>query len=300
MGNAMNQFVAVQSRIAEPASEPRGVGDVRAELTFIVRSAKKPVFESAAYTGGAPRLFFETEQRAVPIHNLRQFVGTPTLDRQGFELRRHTSKITDFYDDAQVEGVYYREVEALVGQVCGASRVVVFDVTRRSDGGAGAVNRDGVRGPARRVHVDYTTRSGPQRTRDVLGVAETERLLENGARIVQVNVWRPIRGPVQRAPLAVADAASVRPDDLVATDQIFPNRTGEIYHLAYHPGQRWYYAPHMTPGEVLLIKGWDTCTDGRARFTPHGAFDPPDVAVGAAARESIEVRTLAVIPHWAK
>jgi hypothetical protein len=300
MGNAMNQFVAVQSRIAEPASEPRGVGDVRAELTFIVRSAKKPVFESAAYTGGAPRLFFETEQRVVAIHNLRQFVGTPALDRQGFELRRHASKITDFYDDAQVEGVYYREVEALVGQVCGASRVVVFDVTRRSDGGAGAVNRDGVRGPARRVHVDYTTRSGPQRTRDVLGVAETERLLENGARIVQVNVWRPIRGPVQRAPLAVADAASVRPDDLVATDQIFPNRTGEIYHLAYHPGQRWYYAPHMTPGEVLLIKGWDTCTDGRARFTPHGAFDPPDVAVGAAARESIEVRTLAVIPHWAK
>ncbi|HEX7323925.1 MAG TPA: CmcJ/NvfI family oxidoreductase [Rhodanobacteraceae bacterium] len=297
MGNAMDQIAVVKPRAAAVLLEPSAVGDVRAELTFIVRSATKPVFESAASTGGAPRLFFETEQHVVPIHDLRRFVGTPALDHEGFELRQHTSGVTDFYDDAQVEGLYYREVETLVGQVCGASRVVVFDVTRRSDGGAGAPNRNGVRGPARRVHVDYTTHSGPHRTRDVLGVAETERLLANGARIVQVNVWRPIRGPVQRAPLAVADAASIRPGDLIATDQIFPDRTGEIYHLAYHPKQRWYYAPRMTPSEVLLIKGWDTCADGRARFTPHGAFDPPDVAAGAAARESIEVRTIAVIPR---
>ena len=32
----------------------------------------------------------------------------------------------------------------------------------------------------------------------------------------------------------------------------------------------------MTPDEVLLIKGFDSLTDGRARFTPHGAFDLPD------------------------
>jgi hypothetical protein len=51
----------------------------------------------------------------------------------------------------------------------------------------------------------------------------------------------------------------------------------------------------MTPDEVLLIKGWDSQDDGRARFTPHGAFDLPNTPPDAAPRESIEVRTLVVV-----
>ena len=201
----------------------------------------------------------------------------------------------DLYDDDALEQVYYPEIEALLREVVGASRVVVFDATRRSDGGAGARNREGLRGPASRVHVDYTEKSGPQRVKDLMGEAEAERLAASGARIIQINVWRPIRGPVERSPLALADAASVRPEDLIATDQVFPDRVGEIYHLAHHPAQRWYYAPRMTPDEVLLIKGFDSLTDGRARFTPHGAFDLPDTPAAAPPRESIEVRTLVVI-----
>jgi hypothetical protein len=145
------------------------------------------------------------------------------------------------------------------------------------------------------VHVDYTAKSGPQRVKDLFGEAEAARLAASGARIVQINVWRPIRGPVQRSPLALADASSVAPEDLVATDQVFPDRVGEIYHLAHDPAQRWYYAPAMTADEVLLIKGWDSLDDGRARFTPHGAFDLPDTPDSAPPRESIEVRTLVVI-----
>ncbi len=51
----------------------------------------------------------------------------------------------------------------------------------------------------------------------------------------------------------------------------------------------------MTANEVLLIKGWDSLDDGRARFTPHGAFHAPETRENAPARESIEVRTLVVI-----
>jgi hypothetical protein len=145
------------------------------------------------------------------------------------------------------------------------------------------------------MHVDYTAKSGPQRVKDLLGEEEAERLAASGARIIQLNVWRPIRGPVERSPLALADASSVRAEDLIATDQVFPDRVGEIYHLAHNPAQRWYYAPRMTVDEVLLIKGWDSLDDGRARFTPHGAFDLPDTPAAAAPRESIEVRALAVI-----
>ena len=87
--------------------------------------------------------------------------------------------------------------------------------------------------------------------------------------------------------------------DLIATDQVFPDRVGEIYNLAHAPSQRWYYASRMAVDEVLLIKGWDSLDDGRALFTPHGAFRLPATREGAPARESIEVRTLVVIDESA-
>jgi hypothetical protein len=232
----------------------------------------------------------------VLIRDMRPLAGGLSLDREGFELRRHATAVRDLYDDAALERVYYPEIRALLAAVTGAGRVIVFDATRRSDAPAGAKNRDGLRGPASRVHVDHTERSGPQRLKDLLGEAEAARLAAKGARIIQINVWRPIRGPVRRSPLALADASSVRPVDLIATHQVFPDRVGEIYHLAYNPAQRWYYAPLMTPDEMLLIKGYDSLT-GRARFTPHGAFDLPDTPAAAPPRESIEVRTLVVIEH---
>ena len=48
----------------------------------------------------------------------------------------------------------------------------------------------------------------------------------------------------------------------------------------------------MTPGEVLLIKCYDSKMDGRARRTPHSSFEDPAAREGAPARCSIEVRAL--------
>ncbi len=286
---------ALRTLEAPPRSTAPSLAAVRAPLNFILPQKDKPVLESAALTGGAPRELFATEAREVEIQDLRAAADSLSLDREGFVLRHVPTAVGDLYDDQAVEGAYYAEIEALLKRELGASWVAIFDATRRSDGGPGAANRDGARGPAGRIHVDYTAASGPRRAADVLGESEVARLLAGGARIVQVNVWRPIRGPVQRAPLALADAASVRPEALVATDQVFPGRVGEIYHLAQEPGQRWYYAPEMTRDEVLLIKGWDSLDDGRARFTPHSAFALPQQRADAPPRESIEVRTFAVI-----
>jgi hypothetical protein len=253
------------------------------------------VFQSSALTGGPPRILFETEDHTVSIGNLRDIADTLSVDREGFALLNHPTAVDDLYDDEAVESTYYPEIEALLRREFGASRVAIFDATRRSDDGVGAKNRDGLRGPATRVHVDYTAKSGPQRVKDLLGEAEAARLTAAGSRIVQINVWRPIRGPVERSPLVLADASTVRPEDLIATDQVFPDRVGEIYNLAYAPAQRWYYAPRMTRDEVLLIKGWDSLDDGRAQFTPHSAFDLPKTGKSAPPRESIELRTLVVI-----
>ena len=284
------------SDLAAPAVETLSSrAGVVAPLSFIVPQATKPSFLSAASTGGEPEFRFETEEHLVPIMDMRPVAEDFSLDREGFALLTRPSRVADFYDDEEIERVYHQEIEALVARELGARRVVIFDVTRRSDSAAGAANKDGNRGPARMIHVDYTANSGPQRVRDLLGPEEAVQLSASGSRIVQVNVWRPIRGPVERSPLALADAATVRPDTLVATDQVFPDRVGEIYHLTYDPTQQWYYAPRMTADEVLLIKGWDSRNDGRARFTPHTAFPLPYTPETAPPRESIEVRTLAIL-----
>ena len=268
---------------------------VEAELCFIVPQAEKPVFQSAAYTGAEPKIFFEIENRAVTITDLRKSQTQPSIEREGFELLRAPTSVADLNNDEAVENAYYPEVEALLKKRFGASRVAIFDATRRSDSGTGAANPDGKRGPATRVHVDYTQKSGPQRLKDTIGVAEAERLLERGARVIQVNVWRPIKGPVQRAPLAVADASSIAKEELVATDQVFPDRVGEIYQLAYGSGQKWYFASKMERDEILLIAGWDSTDPEGSRCAPHGAFELPNQDPASPPRESIEIRTFVII-----
>ena len=277
-----------------PLADTTKANDVRGALTFIVPQETKPCFESSALTGGEPKVHFETEVHHVDVRDMRQVADLLSLDRQGFLLVRHETAVADLYDDKAIAGVYDRELEALLTALTGADRVAVFDHTRRSDSAEGAANPDGFRGPASRVHVDYTVDSGPKRAADVLGADEMDRVLSAGGRIVQINVWRPIRGPVLRTPIALADAGSVRPDELIATDQVFPDRVGEIYQLAHASDQRWYWAPRMERDEVLLIKGWDSLDDGRARFTPHGAFQLEEQESDAPPRESIEVRTYLV------
>ena len=267
---------------------------VEAALCFIVPQAEKPLFHSAAYTGGDPRIFFKVEDRTVKITDIREIPVQPSIEREGFELVVSPTAVADLNSDDAVANVYYPEIEVLLKNRLRATRIVIFDATRRSDCGAGAANIDGRRGPAIRLHVDYTQKSGPQRLKDTVGTAEAERLRASGARVIQVNVWRPIKGPVLRAPLAVADASSIARHELVATDQVFPDRVGEIYQLAYGPGQRWYYASEMKREEVLLIAGWDSTDPDGSRCAPHGAFQLPNQDPKAPARESIEIRTFVI------
>jgi hypothetical protein len=266
-------------------------GTVNAELTFIVPQDTKPYFESSALTGGAPKVHFKTELRTVSIADMRLIRDQLDMDVHGFELHTHPTEVDDLYDDDAIKERYEAELIDLLKAETGADHVIVFDYTRRSDSPQGAANPDGLRGPATRVHCDYTPKSGPQRAADTVGAKEVERVLAGGGRIIQVNVWRPISGPVQRSPLALADASSIASGELIATDQVFPDRVGEIYQLAHGSGQRWYWAPEMSRDEVIFIKGWDSIDDGRAMFTPHGAFELGDTPIDAPARESIEART---------
>ena len=162
----MNQIV---SSLPSPAEPLLSMAELRAPLNFIARQDTKPVFHSAAITGGEMKIFFDPEAHTVPISDMREIADTLSVDREGFELLHHETAVEDLYDDRAIERMYKPEIEALLSRKFGASQVVIFDVTRRSDGGAGAQNPDGLRGPASRLHVDYTVNSGPRRTKDILG-----------------------------------------------------------------------------------------------------------------------------------
>jgi hypothetical protein len=199
------------------------------------------------------------------------------------------SSVADFYNDDEIKRVYYPEAERLIKAATGADRVFVFDhtVRRRVEG---AADRDGnLRQPVARVHVDHTEKSGPRRVRDLIP-DEAEELLKGRVQII--NLWRPIRGPLLDSPLAVCDARTVHPNELVASDLVYPNRVGETYSVKYNPEHQWFYVPSMTVDEALLLKCYDSSTDGRARFAPHTAFADPSTPPDAPPRESIELRTL--------
>ena len=267
---------------------------VLAELNYLAPIDGKPRTYAFDPPAGEPKSTALPEPHQVPILDGRAVADSFSLDREGFALVRHPTAVRDFYDDQEVRKVYYPAAEAFIRATLRADRVVIFDHTvRRRVEGAADIRGAGPRQPATRVHVDQTDASGANRVREHLP-AEADELLKG--RVQVINLWRPIRGPVRDAPLALCDATSVAADDLIASDLIYPNRSGETYSVKFNPDHRWFYFPEMTADEALLLKCYDSATDGRARFAPHTAFIDPSTPRDALPRESIELRALVFHP----
>lgn len=263
---------------------------VVAELNYLAPTDGKPRTYAIDPPPGEPKSTALPEPHEVPVFDGRSISDSFSLDREGFALVRHPTAVRDFYNDEEIRKVYYPAAESFIRATLRADRVVIFDHTvRRRVEGAADIRGAGPRQPATRIHVDQTDASGANRVREHLP-AEADELLKG--RVQVINLWRPIRGPLRDTPLALCDAASVATDDLVASDLIYPNRRGETYSVKFNPDHRWFYFPEMTADQALLLKCYDSATDGRARFAPHTAFVDPTTPADAPPRESIELRTL--------
>lgn len=232
-----------------------------------------------------------TDVRQVDVHDGWPQVDRFSLDREGFELHDFIGRFDQFDDDASIHAQFYPQVIDHVQRHTGAKRVVVFDHTIRKRLPADLKAQTEVQRPAvLLVHSDYTVASGPQRVRDILG-REAEPLLQG--RVAFYNVWKPLYQRVEELPLAMCDATTHDPADLLRMDLKYRERTGEIYVMRHAPQHRWVYFPKMEVHHALLLKTYDSSTDGRARFMGHSAFEDPNTPPGAPRRESIEVRTMA-------
>lgn len=263
---------------------------VRATVNYLVPTAQKPYAHVSTVPPGVPPRREVIEAVEVTIHDLRPVAGALSLDEQGFVLRQHQTAVSDFYDPEQLRDIYRGEIEAMVAAETGAAKVLVYGHTTRSMPRAAQGIKD-MREPVRHVHNDYSALSGAQLLHDHLDPAEAA--MRRGRRFAQFNVWRPMFGPLEHAPLAILDAGSMAAEDLVAADLIYPDKLSETFSVARNPGHRWFYAPRMQRDEVLVFKCFDSDAAKTARFTPHTAFDDPTTPADARPRESIEFRALA-------
>src|ERR1700727_3315834 len=262
---------------------------IEATLNYIVDDGNK-VFTIVASPGGSDTRSGGTpDPRRVVIHNGRPHTADFALERNGFRFVRHDTKMADFFDEAEIKRVYYPEMEALIKAESGAKRVVVFDHTLRTADDELRESKQ-IREVVRRVHNDYTEWSAPQRVRDIVP-DEAEDLLKRRFAIIQV--WRPIRHPVETSPLAMCDARSISVDDLVISERRYQDRVGQTYAIVHNPKHEWFWFPRMRRDEAIVFKVFDSSKDGRARWSAHTAFDDPTSPPNARPRESIEIRTLA-------
>jgi hypothetical protein len=266
---------------------------IEANLNYVAATGEKLVSYAYEPPAGVPKSNVQVEGRATTIHDLRPAASEFALDEVGFKFLTHRSAVKEFWDEDEIRRVYYPESIDLLKRVTGATEVRVFDHTlRRRVPGKDDRSTGVPRQPATLVHVDQTAASGAARLR-VAYPDEADALLRR--RVAIVNLWRPITSPVLDAPLAVCDARSVSPKDLVASELVYRDRRGETYNLVYNPGQRWFYAPEMRADEVLLLKCFDSRDDGAvSRFAPHTAFTDPTAPLDAPPRESIELRTFLI------
>jgi hypothetical protein len=272
---------------------PVNIEPVSATLEFLQTASRKPVTYMLAPPGGHAWETADYVAQTVSIRNGRALTEAPALDVQGFQLCRAASAMRDFDQREEIVRTYYPEMERLARSVTGASRAIVFDhlVRRRMPGALSPFGaRPGQRpGPATRVHCDFTPASAQRR----LAIEMQAHAISHVARFAIVNLWRTTRLPVLDAPLALCDARTVDPADLVAADIVYPDRTGEIFEVLHNLAHAWTYFDTMTFDEVLLFKQYDSAP-GAACYTPHAAFAHPGTPPGTPARESIEIRCLLI------
>ena len=267
------------------------MADIYSDITYIVRQKKKPYYESSALTGMIPKLHFNTLTKRVLINDIRSS-NNFSLHDSGFVFKKIKFNLKE--DDMQNNYIKYkRDLSEFLKELFSYKYIEIFDITKRSNKNTGATNKDGPRQPADRAHVDYTSNSGLIRAQQILKNKFPDF---HKHRIIQLNVWRPTCSKVMSSPLAIADGRSINQKDLIATDQIFPDRIGEIYHLAFDEKQKWYWVSEMKENEALIFKGWDNNnTEKIIKHTPHTSFNVPGQNIDKYPRESVEARVFIVM-----
>ena len=282
--------------MSKPMVDPRdafpAARSVEGSVNYIGAMSVRPRY----HANDTSRDVLVLDPRTIRIEDARTRPMPASLEREGFVLVAHKSTVTEFRDAAAVAATHPAEIEQLLLGLTAADRVIVnpTGVLRFGERSPESGRLNNSR-PARFVHVDVSNSTAA-------AFAERSRPRDIGGRVrrsAHYNVWRVLTPPPQDVPLAVCDARSVAPEDLVAADAVFdhpsqPEWSFEGLVIRYNPRHRWSYFSNMTRNEALVFKTNDT-DPGQPSQVPHSAFNDPSCPAQVPPRASIEMRAIA---YW--
>jgi hypothetical protein len=232
------------------------------------------------------------------------------MDRLGVALAHCESKCRNFYDAAEVERVFYPEIEKLLlAFFPGATDALVYnhDVFDKDYQGDRTEDQDnknpGVNANyAYVVHNDLNDNSGRVRCRELLtknlrNFGRTQHYTEEQAdakmsrRFMSINLAKPME-TVRQNPFVLCAWPSFADQPYITNYRIYDDRVGETTRFTYRPTHEWYWFPQQKPTEVSMLKCYDSVTDGSvSRWSFHSACIDPTAPEDAPCRKNVVVRS---------
>ena len=232
------------------------------------------------------------------------------MDKLGLALAHCESKCKNFYDAAEVERVFYPEMEKLLLKFFpGATDALVynhdvFDKDYKGDRTEDQANKNpGVNANyANIVHNDLNDNSGRVRCRELLTknlrnfgreqhYTEAQADAKMARRFVSINLAKPME-TVGQHPFVLCAWPSFADQPYITNYRIYDDRVGETTRFTYRPGHEWYWIPQQKPTEVSMLKCYDSVTDGSvSRWSFHSACVDPTAPADAPCRKNVVVRS---------
>jgi len=232
------------------------------------------------------------------------------MDKLGVALAHCESKCENFYDSAEVERVFYPEMEKLLlAFFPGATDALVYnhDVFDKNYQGDRTEDQDaknpGVNANyANLVHNDLNDNSGRVRCRELLTknlrnfgreqhYTAAEADAKMARRFMSINLAKPME-TVRQNPFVLCAWPSFADQPYITNYRIYDDRVGETTRFTYRPDHEWYWLPEQKPTEVSMLKCYDSVTDGSvSRWSFHTACIDPTAADDAPCRRNVVVRS---------
>jgi len=231
------------------------------------------------------------------------------MDRLGVSLAHLESKCANIYDAAEVERVFYPEIEKLLLEFFpDATDALVYnhDVFDKDYAGDRTEDQDnknpGVNARyANLVHNDLNDNSGRVRCRELLtrnlrNFGRTQHYTGEEAdkkmsrRFMSINLAKPME-TVEQFPFVLCAWPSFADQPYITNYRIYDDRVGETTRFTYRPDHEWYWFPQQKPTEVSMLKCYDSVTDGSvSRWSFHTACVDPTAPADARCRKNVVVR----------
>src|SRR6266481_2330793 len=275
------------------------------------------VYEQPSYSIVSSNALWRDPAREAEAKGLRKEEYYPGLspsspecmDKLGLALAHCESKCQNFYDAAEVERVFYAEMEKLLLEFFpDATDALVYnhDVFDKDYKGDRTENQDnknpGVNASyANIVHNDLNDNSGRVRCRELLtknlrNFGREQRYTEEQAdakmsrRFMSINLAKPME-TVRQNPFVLCAWPSFADQPYITNYRVYDDRVGETTRFTYRPNHEWYWFPQQKPTEVSMLKCYDSITDGSiSRWSFHSACVDPTAPADAPCRKNVVVR----------